>query len=142
MQGSELFTPAVTRGFGLGQLEVILKAAMQSAGVEGRPSTFLIEDHHITSDDILETINSLLSAGRCCEVPGLHSQEELEPLLAPLKEQMREDGNHKTTYDFFVSRVQQNLHVVLCMDPGNPRFAVRCESNPALYNSCTCLWFG
>lgn len=49
------------------------------------------------------------------EVPGLHSQEELEPLLAPLKEQMREDGNHKTTYDFFVSRVQQNLHAVLCM---------------------------
>lgn len=49
------------------------------------------------------------------EVPGLHSQEELEPLLSPLKEQMREDGNHKTTYDFFVSRVQKNLHVVLCM---------------------------
>lgn len=49
------------------------------------------------------------------EVPGLHSQEELEPLLAPLKEQMREDGNHKTTFDFFVSRVQKNLHVALCM---------------------------
>lgn len=48
-------------------------------------------------------------------MPGLHSQEELEPLLAPLKEQMREDGNHKTTYDFFVSRVQKNLHVALCM---------------------------
>lgn len=45
----------------------------------------------------------------------MHSQEELEPLLAPLKEQMREDGNHKTTYDFFVSRVQKNLHVALCM---------------------------
>lgn len=49
------------------------------------------------------------------EVPGLHSQEELEPLLSPLKELMREDGNHKTTYDFFVSRVQKNLHVALCM---------------------------
>lgn len=45
----------------------------------------------------------------------MHSQEELEPLLAPLKEQMREDGNHKTTYDFFVSRVQKNLHVALSM---------------------------
>lgn len=48
----------------------------------------------------------------------MHSQEELEPLLAPLKEQMREDGNHKTTYDFFVSRVQKNLHVALCMVSG------------------------
>ncbi|CAM9131219.1 unnamed protein product, partial [Ectocarpus sp. 4 AP-2014] len=139
MQGCGLFTPAVTRGFGLDQLETVLKSAMQASGVEGQPSVLLIEDHHVTSDDILETINSLLSAG---EVPGLHSQEELEPLLAPLKEQMREDGNHKTTYEFFVSRVQKNLHVALCMDPTNPRFAVRCESNPALYNRCTCLWFG
>lgn len=56
------------------------------------------------------------------EVPGLHSQEELEPLLSPLKELMREDGNHKTTYDFFVSRVQKNLHVALCMVRGRPLF--------------------
>lgn len=63
MQGCGLFTPAVTRGFGLGQLEAVLKSAMQAAGVEGQPSVLLIEDHHITSDDILETINSLLSAG-------------------------------------------------------------------------------
>lgn len=27
-------------------------------------------------------------------------------------------------------------------DPTNPRFAVRCESNPALHNRCTCLWLG
>lgn len=27
-------------------------------------------------------------------------------------------------------------------DPTNPKFAVRCESNPALYNRCNCLWFG
>lgn len=63
MQGCALFTPAVTRGFGLGQLETVLKSAMQSSGVDGRPSVLLIEDHHITSDDILETVNSLLSAG-------------------------------------------------------------------------------
>lgn len=68
MQGYEVFTPAITRGFGLGQLETVLKSAMQSAGVEGRPSVLLIEDHHITSDDILETINSLLSAGETTAV--------------------------------------------------------------------------
>lgn len=48
-------------------------------------------------------------------MPGLHSQEELEPLLAPLKELMREEGYHEGTYGFFTSRVQKNLHVVLCM---------------------------
>jgi hypothetical protein len=40
-------------------------------------------------------------------------------------------------YEFFVSRVVANLHVVVSMDPTHPRFSVRCESNPALYNKCT-----
>lgn len=72
MQGCAVFTPAVTMGFGLGQLEVVLKAAMQSAGVEGQSSVLLIEDHHITSDDILETVNSLLSAGGTTIVVGFY----------------------------------------------------------------------
>lgn len=70
MQGCALFTPAVTRGFGLAQLEAVLKSAMQAAGVEGQPSVLLIEDHHVTSDDILETVNSLLSAGAQKESVG------------------------------------------------------------------------
>lgn len=70
MQGCGLFTPAVTRGFGLSQLETVLKSAMQASGVEGQPSVLLIEDHHVTSDDILETINSLLSAGEGSEAPN------------------------------------------------------------------------
>jgi hypothetical protein len=38
---------------------------------------------------VLETLNSLLSAG---EAPGLYTTEELEPLLAPLRERMLEEG--------------------------------------------------
>ncbi|CAM9184751.1 unnamed protein product, partial [Discosporangium mesarthrocarpum] len=139
MQGCSFFTPAVTRGFGVSNFKTELKTAMQSAGIDGLPSVMLLEDHHFTCDTILETTNSVLSAG---EVPGLYTQEELEPLLAPLKELMREDGNHRTAYDFFISRVQRNLRVALSMDPTNPQFVLRCESNPALYNRCSCLWFG
>lgn len=69
MQGYEVFTPSITRGFGLGQLEAVLKSAMQSAGVNGQHSVLLIEDHHVTSDDILETVNSLLSAGKTRQGP-------------------------------------------------------------------------
>jgi dynein heavy chain 2 len=41
-----------------------------------------------------------------------------------------------------MDRVRQNLHVVLSMDPTHPKFAVRCESNPAIFNKCTILWMG
>jgi dynein heavy chain 2 len=38
-------------------------------------------------------VNSLLSSG---EVPGLYTHEELEPLLAPLKEKAMEAGTFRT----------------------------------------------
>ncbi len=41
------------------------------------------------TEAILECVNSLLASG---EVPGLYTHEELEPLLAPLKEHMGDAG--------------------------------------------------
>ena len=49
-----------------------LKAAIQTAGFEGESTVLYLEDHHLTSDAILETVNSLLSSG---EVPGLYTHE-------------------------------------------------------------------
>ncbi len=43
----------------------------------------------VASEAILECVNSLLASG---EVPGLYTHEELEPLLAPLKEHMGDAG--------------------------------------------------
>ena len=36
--------------------------------------------------------------------------------------------------------MQKNLHVMLSLDPTHPDFAVRCESNPALYSRCNIMW--
>jgi hypothetical protein len=47
-----------------------------------------------------------------------------------------------TVYAFFLARVRANLHVVLSMDPHNPQFTTRCESNPAIYTCCTTVWMG
>ena len=132
-------TPNVTRGYGLSQFKGDLKTVMQLAGIDGEKVCFYLEDHQFTDDTILETVNSLLSAG---DVPGLYSHEELEPLLAPLKELMLDEGGFRTPYDFFVSRVKKNLHVCLSMDSTNAKFTTQCESNPAVYTSCSLLWMG
>ena len=64
-------------------------------------------------------------------------------MLAPLKEEFGKVGfEYRTLYDFFVWRVQQYLHVALCMDNANEGFLLRCESNPALYTRCSMLWMG
>ena len=139
MLGYEFFTPSVPREYGPKQFIADVKAVLQTAGIRGEHVVLFVEDFHITNESILEVINSLLSAG---EVPGMYTHEELEPLLSPLREKMREEGTFRTPYEFFVSRVKRYLHVVLCMDPGHPKFLYRCESNPALYAQCAVQWIG
>jgi len=132
-------SPAVTRGFGLVQFYAYLKTVIQAAGVEGEHTVLYIEDRQMVNSAMLQTLNSLLSAG---EVPGLYTHEELESMLSPLKEKCMEDGTHRTVYDFFVSRVRRYLHIILGMDATNPTFLVRCESNPAIYTRCEIVWLG
>ena len=74
---------------------------MQLAGIEGEQVVLLLEDHQLVEPQFLELINSLLSAG---EVPGLYSPEELEPLLAPLRDMASEVGFRGTLISFFAAR--------------------------------------
>ncbi len=139
MLGYEFFTPAVSRDYGPKQFIADAKLVSQIAGIKGEHVTLFLEDFQFTSDSMLEMVNSLLSSG---EIPGMYTHEELDPLLAPIKELMREEGTFRTPYEFYVSRVRKYLHVVLCMDPGHPKFLYRCESNPALYSQCAVQWIG
>jgi len=75
---------------------------MQTAGIEGQQVVLLLEDHQFVDAQFLELTNSLLSAG---EVPGLYTPEELEPLLAPLKDQASDAGFRGTIAQYFASRM-------------------------------------
>ena len=107
---------------------------MQQAGVDGVQTLFLLEDYQLVDPTFLELINSLLSSG---EVPGLYTLEELEPMLAPLRDSMSQEGFRGTLAAYFSTRVKANLHIVLVMDSSSPNFMVHCESTPALYTHCS-----
>lgn len=141
MLGYEVHTPAISRDYSLKQFNGDVKNVLQIAGVRGEHVVLLIEDFQIAgAEAMLEIVNSLLSAG---EVPGLYDNQELEPLLAPLRELMRQEAEvFRTPYDYFVSRVKKYLHIALCVDPQHPKFLYRCESNPALYAQCAVMWIG
>ena len=134
MHHLELFTPHISRTYGLKQFRADLKSVMQRAGVEGVEMVFLLEDHQIVDPTFLELVNSLLSSG---EVPGLFSPEELEPMLSPLRDQMSQDGYRGTLLTYFSSQVKANLHLALIMDSFSDSFAANCESNPAFYTACS-----
>lgn len=114
-----------------------LNQAMQSAGIDGEQVILLIEDHQLVEAEFLELINSLLCSG---DVPGLYTSEELDPLLAPLRDQASQDGFRGPIHAYFAQRVLCNLHIVLIMDSSSTNFVVNCEANPALYKCCSFQW--
>merc|ERR1719193_169903 len=110
---------------------------MAKAGVEGEQVVLLLEDFQFVNVQFLEMINSLLSSG---EVPGLFEPNELDALLNPLRDLASNEGHRGPLAGFFAVRVKANLHVVLIMDSSNPEFSLKCESNPAIFKTCTVLW--
>jgi len=86
--------------------------AMQTAGIDGQQVVLLLEDHQFVDPQFLELTNSLLSAG---EVPGLYTPEELEPLLAPIKDQASDAGFRGTIAQYFASRSYITHIFFLCL---------------------------
>jgi len=86
--------------------------AMQTAGIEGQQVVLLLEDHQFVDPQFLELTNSLLSAG---EVPGLYTPEELEPLLAPIKDQASDAGFRGTIAQYFASRKYNMFEILFCV---------------------------
>ncbi len=44
-------------------------------------------------------------------------------------------------FSHFISRVQEKLHIVICMSPVGDSFRSRCRMFPSLVNCCTIDWF-
>jgi dynein heavy chain 2 len=133
----EFFTPSISRDYSMKEFKRDLKEVLLKAGVEATRTCLFIEDHQLLQDEFLEYLNSLISAG---EVPGLYSPEELEPVLAQLKDEMSSQYEYKTTFELFVSRIKKNLSIVMSLDYSHPKFVQNCASNPALFSQCNVIW--
>ena len=80
--------------------KILVLQVMQQAGIEDEQVVLVLEDHQFEGTDFLELINSLLSAG---EIPGLYTPEELEPVLAPLRDEASDAGFRGTLAQYFAS---------------------------------------
>lgn len=137
MLNLQFFSPNITREYSDKEFRKDLKTILQIAGVEGKGAVLFLEDYQLVKPEFLQLLNSLLGSG---EVPGLYLSEEIEPLLASLADQMRQDGKYKTLYDYFCSLVRKNLRIVLSLDHSHPLYSLYTSSNPALFTRCSILW--
>lgn len=83
------------------------------------------------NESFLEDINNMLNSG---EVPGMFAQDEKDRVAADIREWVIKQGGNPSKdacYAAFISRVRDNLHIVLTMSPVGEAFRARCAGNRA-----------
>lgn len=80
------------------------------------------------------------------KVSNLFARDEIDEIIGDLipvmkRENPRRPPTNENLHDFFMTRVRQNLHVILCFSPVGEKFRNRALKFPALISGCTIDWF-
>lgn len=135
------FSIEITKNYRVFEFHEDLKMLYRQAGVENKPTLFLMDDTQIINEIFLEDINNILTSG---EVPNLFSKDEINGVC----EEVRADGKAANAGQtgaellaFFMERVRSNLHVIVCMSPIGELFRSRLRMFPGLVNCTTIDWY-
>jgi len=140
--GHFLFQVTLTKSYGdLAFLEDLRDLCIR-AGQRGDNVTFIVTDQDLKHEGFLEYLNGILSTG---EVVGLFQKEDRDTVCGEvrndfIKDQPGSEDNFINLYAYFLSRLRDNMHVVLCFSPLHPRFSVRAQMFPGVF-SVNIDWF-
>jgi len=129
-------TPEAKKKYEIKDFRENIKKAMMPAGIQGERYVFLINDNQITREAFLEDVNNLLNSG---EIPNVWEPEDKEEIQNSLRDQAMKAGVENVN-NYFVARMRDYLHIVLCLSPVGESFRKRIRMFPSLVNCCTIDW--
>jgi len=136
------FSIEITKNYKQLEFREDLKSLYRQTGVAGKPTVFVLDDTQIVKETFLEDVNNALTSG---EIPGLFAKDEISAICEDMRKIAKAQSIRAVTHDelfaFFMERVMQNLHIVLCMSPIGDAFRERTRMFPGLVNCCTINWF-
>ncbi|KAK7883891.1 hypothetical protein WMY93_027014 [Mugilogobius chulae] len=131
MCGYRCFEIELTRGYNYDSFHEDLRRLYKMAGLEGKDMVFLFTDTQIVVEEFLEDINNMLNSVGTCPATTRPKAKK-----AGISEENRDE-----VFQYFISRVREKLHIVMCMSPVGDAFRSRCRMFPSLVNCCTIDWF-
>jgi dynein heavy chain len=135
--GTKFDTLEIKKNFTQNDFRENLKKAMLPCGIKNERTTFLINDNQITNESFLEDINNLLNSG---EIPNLWAPEDKELINNEMRKAAAEKGVFENIYGFYLSRMRDMFHIVLCLSPVGESFRLRVRMFPSLVNCCAINW--
>lgn len=139
------FQVILNKQYGDATFKENIKELYNIAGPVGGAVTFILTDAEIKYETFLEAVNSMLATG---EIPGLFLKEDRD--LIPLQQKnvymkeagtKGEDPSTLLLWNYFINRVKDNLHTVLCFSPVGTKFRTRAQQFPSLFSQCNIDWF-
>jgi dynein heavy chain len=137
------FQITLTKSYNKGAFLENMKELYTFAGHLLKPTTFLFTESEIKDEVFLEYINSMLLTG---DIPGLFAKDEIMAITADLRphflrERVGVDDTQDNLKQYFIDKVRDNLHLMICMSPMNPKFPVRARKFPGFVSCPTIDWF-
>ena len=102
---------------------------------------FFLFTKQIVDETMLEDLNNVLNTG---ELSNLFASDETDKIVSdmiPVCKAISMPETRENCLAYFVSRVRDKLHIVLCMSPVGDSLRIRCRQFPSLINCTSIDWF-
>ncbi|CAL6104222.1 Dynein_heavy chain [Hexamita inflata] len=134
------------KGYGQSDFHADVKELYIRCGLKGENIVFLLDESQLVSGAILEDINNILNSGI---ISNLFDQKDMEKIITDTRAQINEQGladmidtnNKASVFNYFISKVRDKLHIVLCLSPSGEEFRARLRTYPSLLTCMSIVWF-